>query len=74
MRSLVYKASTADPRRPAACGFSRVTDPDIRDGEQKRDFLYIKDAVEMTLHFAEAAPTARGRTLQHRLRRGAYLA
>jgi ADP-L-glycero-D-manno-heptose 6-epimerase len=24
--------------------------PDYADGEQKRDFLYIKDAVEMTLH------------------------
>jgi ADP-L-glycero-D-manno-heptose 6-epimerase len=27
--------------------------PDFRDGEQQRDFLYVKDAVEMTLHFAE---------------------
>jgi len=26
--------------------------PDFRDGEQMRDFLYVKDAVEMTLHFA----------------------
>lgn len=26
--------------------------PDFRDGEQQRDFLYVKDAVEMTLHFA----------------------
>lgn len=26
--------------------------PEYRDGEQKRDFLYVKDAVEMTLHFA----------------------
>ena len=23
------------------------------DGEQKRDFLYVKDAIEMTLHLAE---------------------
>lgn len=30
--------------------------PDFRDGEQQRDFLYVKDAVEMTLHFA-AHPT-----------------
>jgi len=29
--------------------------PDYRDGEQMRDFLYVKDAVEMTLHFAESA-------------------
>ena len=26
---------------------------DYGDGEQKRDFLYVKDAVEMTLHFIE---------------------
>jgi ADP-L-glycero-D-manno-heptose 6-epimerase len=51
MRSLVNKA------------YSQVTDtgiirlfkshrPDYRDGEQKRDFLYVKDAVAMTLHLA----------------------
>lgn len=34
--------------------------PDFKDGEQKRDFLYVKDAVEMTLHFAEKAPAAGG--------------
>jgi ADP-L-glycero-D-manno-heptose 6-epimerase len=34
--------------------------PDFKDGEQMRDFLYVKDAVEMTLHFAEKAPTAGG--------------
>jgi ADP-L-glycero-D-manno-heptose 6-epimerase len=34
--------------------------PEYKDGEQQRDFLYVKDAVEMTLHFAEAAPTAGG--------------
>ena len=27
--------------------------PEFKDGEQRRDFLYVKDAVEMTLHFAE---------------------
>ena len=26
----------------------------IRDGEQKRDFFYVKDAVAATLHLAEA--------------------
>ena len=34
--------------------------PDFRDGEQQRDFLYVKDAVEMTLHFADRAPKAGG--------------
>jgi ADP-L-glycero-D-manno-heptose 6-epimerase len=29
--------------------------PEYKDGEQMRDFLYVKDAVEMTLHFAEHA-------------------
>jgi ADP-L-glycero-D-manno-heptose 6-epimerase len=33
---------------------------DYKDGEQKRDFLYVKDAVEMTLHFAEKAPNVGG--------------
>ncbi len=33
---------------------------EFRDGEQMRDFLYVKDAVEMTLHFAEEARTAGG--------------
>lgn len=27
--------------------------PEFKDGEQMRDFLYVKDAVEMTIHFAE---------------------
>jgi ADP-L-glycero-D-manno-heptose 6-epimerase len=34
--------------------------PAYKDGEQMRDFLYVKDAVEMTLHFAEKAPAAGG--------------
>lgn len=27
--------------------------PDYADGEQKRDFVYVRDAVDVTLHFAE---------------------
>ena len=34
--------------------------PEFKDGEQMRDFLYVKDAVEMTLHFAEQATAAGG--------------
>jgi ADP-L-glycero-D-manno-heptose 6-epimerase len=34
--------------------------PEFKDGEQMRDFLYVKDAVEMTIHFAETAQTAGG--------------
>lgn len=33
--------------------------PDFRDGEQKRDFLYVKDAIRMTLHLAQES-TANG--------------
>lgn len=33
--------------------------PEYRDGEQKRDFLYVKDAVAMTLYLA-ADPNANG--------------
>lgn len=29
--------------------------PEFKDGEQMRDFLYVKDAIEMTIHFAENA-------------------
>ena len=32
--------------------------PDYKDGEQKRDFLYIKDAVDMTLFFYDNPKTA----------------
>ena len=58
MRSLVNKA------------YRQITDtgkvqlfrshrPDFRDGEQMRDFLYVKDAVEMTLHFASEGAGSR---------------
>jgi ADP-L-glycero-D-manno-heptose 6-epimerase len=32
--------------------------PDYKDGEQKRDFLYVKDAVDMTLFFFDSPKTA----------------
>ena len=58
MRSLVNKA------------YRQITDtgkvqlfrshrPEFRDGEQMRDFLYVKDAVEMTLHFASEGAGSR---------------
>ncbi|WP_397383302.1 ADP-glyceromanno-heptose 6-epimerase [Prosthecobacter sp.] len=58
MRSLVHKA----------CGQILATGkvqlfkshrPDYKDGEQMRDFLYVKDAIRMTLHLAET-PSAGG--------------
>jgi ADP-L-glycero-D-manno-heptose 6-epimerase len=59
MRSLVHKAY----QQILATGRVRLFKsyrPEYRDGEQQRDFLYVKDAVEMTLHFAENAPGAGG--------------
>lgn len=52
MRSLVNKAY----QQILATGrvqLFRSHRPEYQDGEQQRDFLYVKDAVEMTLHFAE---------------------
>lgn len=54
MRSLVNKAY----QQILATGrvqLFRSHKPEFKDGEQMRDFLYVKDAVEMTLHFAEHA-------------------
>jgi len=56
MRSLVHKA----------CGQILATGkvqlfkshrPDYQHGEQMRDFLYVKDAIRMTLHLAETPST-----------------
>ncbi|KXU36976.1 ADP-L-glycero-D-mannoheptose-6-epimerase [Cephaloticoccus primus] len=51
MRSLVNKAyhQIQDTGRVS---LFKSYHPDYKDGEQKRDFLYVKDAAEMTLHFA----------------------
>jgi ADP-L-glycero-D-manno-heptose 6-epimerase len=59
MRSVVHKACG----QIAATGRVQLFKshrPDYRDGEQKRDFLYVKDAVDMTLHFAEGGSGAGG--------------
>src|SRR5688572_6981682 len=51
MRSLVNKAY----QQILAAGrvqLFKSHKPEFKDGEQMRDFLYVKDAVEMTLHFA----------------------
>lgn len=59
MRSLVHKAFQ-EIESTGGVSLFRSHKPEYRDGEQKRDFLYVKDAVEMTLHFAEAGSTAGG--------------
>jgi len=54
MRSLVHKAFQ-QIQTTGRVGLFKSHHPDYRDGEQRRDFLYVKDAVEMTLHLADAA-------------------
>jgi ADP-L-glycero-D-manno-heptose 6-epimerase len=51
MRSLVHK-STAQVQAEGVIRLFKSYRADFRDGEQKRDFLYVKDAVAMTLHLA----------------------
>ena len=52
MRSLVNKAYGQIQNTGQAKLFKSHR-PDYRDGEQKRDFLYVKDAARMTVHLAE---------------------
>jgi ADP-L-glycero-D-manno-heptose 6-epimerase len=58
MRSLVCK-SYADVLKTGVIKLFKSHRPEYRDGEQRRDFLYVKDAVAMTLHLA-ANPGANG--------------
>jgi ADP-L-glycero-D-manno-heptose 6-epimerase len=58
MRSVVCK-SYAEVLRTGVIQLFKSYRPQYRDGEQRRDFLYIKDAVAMTLHLA-ANPAANG--------------
>ncbi len=58
MRSVVHK-SYAQVRDEGLIRLFQSHRDDYRDGEQMRDFLYVKDAVAMTLHLA-ATPSAYG--------------
>jgi ADP-L-glycero-D-manno-heptose 6-epimerase len=58
MRSVVHK-SFEQARDSGVIQLFKSYRPDIPDGEQRRDFLYVKDAVAMTLHLA-ANPQANG--------------
>ena len=58
MRSVVCK-SYAEVLKTGVIRLFKSYRPDYRDGEQRRDFLYVKDAVAMTLHLA-ANPAANG--------------
>ena len=70
MRSVVCK-SYAQALETGVIHLFKSHRPDFRDGEQRRDFLYVKDAVAMTLHLA-ANPRGE-RNLQHWLRKNAHL-
>lgn len=52
MRSVVHKA-TAQIRQTGKVQLFKSHHPDYADGCQMRDFLYVKDCVEMTLHLAQ---------------------
>lgn len=58
MRSMVHKAFE-QIRDQGEVALFKSHHPDYPDGGQERDFLYVKDAVEMTLHLG-ATPTANG--------------
>lgn len=58
MRSVVHK-SYAQVRESGVIRLFKSHRADYADGEQQRDFLYVKDAVAMTLHLA-ATPSANG--------------
>ena len=51
MRSVVHK-SFGQVRETGVIRLFKSHRPDYRDGEQQRDFLYVKDAVAMTLYLA----------------------
>jgi ADP-L-glycero-D-manno-heptose 6-epimerase len=51
MRSLVHK-SFAQVKKEGEIRLFKSYRKDYEDGKQKRDFLYVKDAVAMTLHLA----------------------
>ena len=53
MRSMVHKAYEQIRDRGAVRLF-KSNRPEFRDGEQRRDFIYVKDAVGMTLHLAQS--------------------
>lgn len=52
MRSLVAKAFE-QIQANGEIGLFKSYHPDYTDGNQMRDFLYVKDAVRMTMHLAE---------------------
>ncbi len=56
MRSIVQKAFE-QIRESGSVRLFKSYRPEYRDGEQQRDFIYVKDAVEMTLHLGQSGAT-----------------
>jgi len=54
MRSVINKAVEEISKTSSLVLFKSNT-PKFKDGEQKRDFLYVKDAVDMTIHLAQSS-------------------
>jgi ADP-L-glycero-D-manno-heptose 6-epimerase len=54
MRSVVCKA-LEQIRAGGSVKLFKSYRPEFRDGEQRRDFIYVKDAVEMTMAVAQSA-------------------
>ncbi|MDP2302788.1 MAG: ADP-glyceromanno-heptose 6-epimerase [Ignavibacteria bacterium] len=52
MRSVVHKAFE-QVRDKGVVKLFKSKHPDYKDGEQERDFVYVKDAVDMTLFFLD---------------------
>ena len=61
MRSMVNKAYT-QIKETGRLKLFRSLKPEFKDGEQQRDFVYVKDAVDMTLFFDPADKTGGGKT------------
>jgi ADP-L-glycero-D-manno-heptose 6-epimerase len=57
MRSVVHKAFT-QIQEHGYIELFKSYHPNYKDGEQQRDFLYVKDAVQMTIHLAETEQAA----------------
>ncbi|MEO9170235.1 MAG: ADP-glyceromanno-heptose 6-epimerase [Candidatus Baltobacteraceae bacterium] len=56
MRSIVYKAFEQITGTGSVRLFKSYR-PKFADGEQQRDFIYVKDAVDMTIHVAQSGLT-----------------
>ncbi|HKE37787.1 MAG TPA: ADP-glyceromanno-heptose 6-epimerase [Candidatus Baltobacteraceae bacterium] len=56
MRSIVHKAYE-QIRSTGSVRLFKSYRPEFRDGEQRRDFIYVKDAVEITIHLAQCGAT-----------------